>query len=207
MDGGIMPERFEEIDPDADMTCTMGDLDMMDVEGATVFVGNERYGFLRLGRFRPRFWPKGQKANKKPLFDKDVNIPHKYKRIEGGTNGHYWAWIDSCIAGYDKADVESPFEGYAGPLTETVLMGNLILRSYNIREQVKHNDSIYGERGGFIYPGRNKNFSSGTERTCVSPTSASEPIHHGNTAMDGKISSYKRNFNNGMRQGTPRLYN
>ena len=113
---------------------------------------------MRLGRSDPRFWPKGQKANKKPLFDKDVNIPHKYKRIEGGTNGHYWAWIDSCIAGYDKADVESPFEGYAGPLTETVLMGNLILRSYNIREQVKHNDSIYGEREGFIYPGRNKTF-------------------------------------------------
>ena len=36
-----MPERFEEIDPDADMTCTMGDLDMMDVEGATVFVGTK----------------------------------------------------------------------------------------------------------------------------------------------------------------------
>lgn len=65
---------------------------------------------------------------------------------------------NSCIAGYDKANVESPFEGYAGPLTETVLMGNLILRSHNIREQVKHNDSIYGEREGFIYPGRNKTF-------------------------------------------------
>ena len=158
MDGGIMPERFEEIDPDADMTCTMGDLDMMDVEGATVFVGTKGMASCGWGGSDPRFWPKGQKANKKPLFDKDVNIPHKYKRIEGGTNGHYWAWIDSCIAGYDKADVESPFEGYAGPLTETVLMGNLILRSYNIREQVKHNDSIYGEREGFIYPGRNKTF-------------------------------------------------
>ena len=158
MDGGIMPERFEEIDPDADMTCTMGDLDMMDVEGATVFVGTKGMASCGWGGSDPRFWPKGQKANKKPLFDKDVNIPHKYKRIEGGTNGHYWAWIDSCIAGYDKADVESPFEGYAGPLTETVLMGNLILRSHNIREQVKHNDSIYGEREGFIYPGRNKTF-------------------------------------------------
>ena len=104
MDGGIMPERFEEIDPDADMTCTMGDLDMMDVEGATVFVGTKGMASCGWGGSDPRFWPKGQKANKKPLFDKDVNIPHKYKRIEGGTNGHYWAWIDSCIAGYDKAD-------------------------------------------------------------------------------------------------------
>lgn len=71
-----MPERFEEIDPDADMTCTMGDLDMMDVEGATVFVGTKGMASCGWGGSDPRFWPKGQKANKKPLFDKDVNIPH-----------------------------------------------------------------------------------------------------------------------------------
>jgi hypothetical protein len=29
------------------------------------------------------------------------------------------------IAGYGNAEVDSPFEGYAGPPTETVLMGNL----------------------------------------------------------------------------------
>lgn len=191
MDGGIMPERFEEIDPDADMTCTMGDLDMMDVEGATVFVGTKGMASCGWGGSDPRFWPKGQKANKKPLFDKDVNIPHKYKRIEGGTNGHYWAWIDSCIAGYDKADVESPFEGYAGPLTETVLMGNLILRSYNIREQVKHNDSIYGEREGFIYPGRNKTFQWDGANMRITNFEQANQFINGNTAMDGKISSYK----------------
>ena len=37
-------------------------------------------------------------------------------------------------------------------------MGNLILRSYNIREKIKTNDAIYGERESFIYPGRNKTF-------------------------------------------------
>ena len=73
MDGGIMPERFEEIDPDADMTCTMGDLDMMDVEGATVFVGTKGMASCGWGGSDPRFWPKGVKANKKPLFNKDVD--------------------------------------------------------------------------------------------------------------------------------------
>lgn len=158
MDGGIMPERFDEIDPDGDMTSTMGDLDITDVEGATVFVGTKGLISCGWGGTDPRFWPKGINHNKKPLFDKDVHIPHKYPRIEGGMNGHWWSWIDSCIAGYEKANVDSPFKGYAGPLTETVLMGNLILRSYNIRKKVKTNDSIYGEREGFIYPGRNKTF-------------------------------------------------
>jgi len=36
---------------------------------------------------------------------------------------------------------------YAGPLTESILMGNLAIRSYNLREK----------RGnGFSYPGRKK---------------------------------------------------
>jgi len=39
---------------------------------------------------------------------------------------------DACIAGYGKNTLSSPFE-YAGPLTETILMGNLALRSYMIK--------------------------------------------------------------------------
>jgi hypothetical protein len=158
MDGGIMPERFEEIDPDVDMTNAMGDLDLSDLEGATVFVGSKGMISCGWGGTDPRFWPKGVKHLRRPLFDKDLNIPHKYPRIEGGMDGHYWQWIDSCIAGYDKANVDSPFEGYAGPLTETVLMGNLILRSYNIRESLKRTDVIYGDIETYIYPGRNKTF-------------------------------------------------
>ncbi len=50
-------------------------------------------------------------------------------------DGHWWQWVDACIAGYGNAEVDSPFVGYAGPLTETVLMGNLLLRSFNWREK------------------------------------------------------------------------
>ncbi len=73
-------------------------------------------------------------------------------------DGHYWQWIDACIAGYGKAEVDSPFEGYAGPLTETVLMGNLLLRSFNIREKIKRKDPVYGDMEGFVFPGRYINF-------------------------------------------------
>ncbi len=153
MDGGIMPERFDEIDPNADMTHTMGDLDPNDIEGATVFVGSKGKVSCGWGGSDPRLWVND--GSKKPRFAKDLNIPEKYKRIPGGQDGHYWSWIDACIAGYGKGEVESPFEGYAGPLTETVLMGNLLLRCYNIREKAGKNDVVYGEMESYNYPGRN----------------------------------------------------
>lgn len=150
MDGGITPERPAELDPDVEMNNALGDLDVNDFEGCTLFVGTKGKVSCGWGGSDPRLLPKS--------FAKDVKIPEKYPRIEGGMNGHYWSWIDACIAGYEKGHVESPFEGYAGPLTETVLMGNLILRSYNIREKVKRNDAIYGEMESFVFPGRNITF-------------------------------------------------
>jgi hypothetical protein len=73
-------------------------------------------------------------------------------------DGHWWQWIDACIAGYGKMEVSSPFEGYAGPLTETVLMGNLLLRCFNLREKIKRKDPVYGEMESNIWPGRYINF-------------------------------------------------
>ncbi|MDR1780616.1 MAG: Gfo/Idh/MocA family oxidoreductase [Tannerella sp.] len=156
MDGGIMPERPDEVAPDVDLTHAMGDLDPNDIEGATVFVGKKGKVSCGWGGSDPRLWVND--GSHKPLFAKDVNIPEKYRRIPGEFDGHYWSWIDACIAGYDKAEVESPFEGYAGPLTEAVLMGNLILRSYNIRQTVKQNDPVYGEIDVSSFPGRNMTY-------------------------------------------------
>ena len=52
--------------------------------------------------------------------------------------------------------VSSPFVGYAGPLTGTVLMGNLLLRSFSIRDKITRTDPVYGEMTGYSYPGRYK---------------------------------------------------
>jgi hypothetical protein len=46
--------------------------------------------------------------------------------------GHYLQWINACIAGYGNAKTSSPFE-YAGPFTESILIGNLALRSFLMR--------------------------------------------------------------------------
>jgi hypothetical protein len=46
--------------------------------------------------------------------------------------GHYLQWVNACIAGYGKGITSSPFE-YAGPFTESILMGNLAIRSWMIK--------------------------------------------------------------------------
>jgi hypothetical protein len=60
---------------------------------------------------------------------KEVNVAKTLPRVP---EGHYVQWVNACIAGYGKAELSSPFD-YAGPLTEAILMGNLALRSWNIK--------------------------------------------------------------------------
>lgn len=64
-------------------------------------------------------------------------------------NGHHYDWVDACKQGFgsDKhKSLTSSFD-FAGPLTESILMGNLAIRSYNLRQQ---------NGNGFEYPGRKK---------------------------------------------------
>ena len=70
---------------------------------------------------------------------KEVNIPKTLARVP---EGHYVQWVNACIAGPGKKELSSPFS-YAGPLTETILMGNLALRAWNIKS-------------GNKFPGRKK---------------------------------------------------
>ena len=137
MDGGITPERINEIDPDVNMNETLGDSpNENDYEGCTLFIGTKGKVSCGWGGSNPRLLPLS--------LNKDVNVPKKYPRITGGTDGHWWQWVDAAIAGYGNAEVDSPFIGYAGPLTETVLLGNLLLRSFNIQEKIKRNDNTEG---------------------------------------------------------------
>jgi predicted dehydrogenase len=147
MDGGITPERLQELDPDINMNEALGDFPgENDFEGCTLFIGTKGKVSCGWGGSHPRLLPLS--------LNKDVNIPQKYPRVTGGMDGHWWQWVDAAIAGYGKMEVDSPFEGYAGPLTETVLLGNLLLRSFNIREKIKRNDPVYGNMEGYKFSGR-----------------------------------------------------
>lgn len=63
---------------------------------------------------------------------------------------HQVSWAEACKAGFNSPQhkaLTSSFD-YSGPLTETVIMGNLAIRSYALRTAKKE--------GGFDYPGRQK---------------------------------------------------
>ncbi len=74
----------------------------------------------------------------------------------GGAEGHYAQWVEACLAGYGKLEVSSPFE-IAGPLTESILMGNLAIRSYDIRtpRETKPTATNPNPAQQYNYPGRN----------------------------------------------------
>ena len=77
-------------------------------------------------------------------------MPQTIARVPGGSGGHYTQWVEAAIAGYNSAKAKalsSPFE-IAGPLTETVLMGNLAIRSYDIQRANK------ADAKKMDYPGR-----------------------------------------------------
>jgi predicted dehydrogenase len=147
MDGGITPDRPDELDPDVNMNELMADYPgLNDYEGGTLFIGTKGKAACGWGGRNPILLPVSR--------TREISVPRKYPRVRGDMDGHWWQWIDACIAGYGNAEVDSPFVGYAGPLTETVLMGNLILRSFNIREKITRKDPVYGEMEGYTFPGR-----------------------------------------------------
>jgi predicted dehydrogenase len=132
MDGGIQPERPDELGPNE----VFGD------GGNGVYMIGTK-GKMMCGTYgiNPQLLPTSK--------TKETTVPQKYKRVEGGSEpGHYVQWVDACIAGYGKIELSSDFE-IAGPLTESILMGNLALRSFDIRKPRPN-----GRPDQFDYPGR-----------------------------------------------------
>jgi predicted dehydrogenase len=123
MDGGIIPERPEELGADEQFGDNGG--------GGVLIIGTK--GKIMCGTYGsdPMLLPTSK--------TKELHVPQTVARVP---EGHYVQWINACIAGYGKNEVSSPFE-YAGPLTETILMGNLALRAWNIKK-------------GKVFPGRKK---------------------------------------------------
>ena len=86
-----------------------------------------------------------------PKAENDPNV------VRLPENGHQAKWAEACKAGFGSTlhkGLTSSFD-FAGPLTEAILMGNLAIRSYNLRKP--------GANGrGFVYPGRKKLLWDGT---------------------------------------------
>ena len=81
------------------------------------------------------------------LFDGQTEFGPEEEDFES-EYGHQRLWVEACKAGYDSAEhraLTSSFD-YAGPMTETVLMGNLAIRSYMLRRQAGDNFEYYGRK-------------------------------------------------------------
>lgn len=129
MDGGIQPERPEELGANE----VFGD-----GGNGTLFIGTK--GKMMCGTYgaNPQLLPTTKTA--------EVKVKQKYARVPGGAEGHYAQWVEACIAGYGNHTLSSPFET-AGPLTEALLMANLAIRAKDIRKPKAGGN-------GFDYPGR-----------------------------------------------------
>lgn len=132
LDGGLLPERPEELLPNE----PMGD-------GSNGIILEGTKGKLMAGCYglKPTLLPTKRMT--------EVTIPKaKLPRVPGNEAGHYTQWVDACLKGYGQMELSSAFD-YAGPLTEAILMGNLAIRSYNQRK-------MNADGKGYTFPGRKK---------------------------------------------------
>src|SRR3546814_20550853 len=71
------------------------------------------------------------------LNDGTIETAPEGKKGDEPEYGHQRKWVDACKAGFNSKEhkaLTSSFD-YAGPMTETVLMGNLAIRSYLLRKK------------------------------------------------------------------------
>jgi predicted dehydrogenase len=105
-DGGLMPERPDELEPDRKMGSMYGGLLFIGERGK-IICGAHGAGGLRI-------IPESQmQAYERP--------PRRLPR----SVGHHAEWIEACKSGPPAG---SNFD-YAGPLAETVLLGNIAIRA------------------------------------------------------------------------------
>jgi predicted dehydrogenase len=104
-DGGLLPPRPEELEPGRQLP-----------ESGTIFIGDKGKIMCETYGGSPRLIPETKmKEYKRPA----KTIP----RITNGVDGHEQNWVDACKGGEPAC---SNFD-HSGPLTETVVMGNLAI--------------------------------------------------------------------------------
>ena len=122
-DGGLLPMRPDELLPDE----AFGNWD-----GGVLLEGTKGKLLMDCYGANPRLLP--------TKLMKEAGLPKE--TIARVPEGHYIQWVNACMAGPGNATTSSPFE-YAGPFVESILMGNLAIRSYLMEVKDK-------------YPGRKK---------------------------------------------------
>lgn len=143
-DGGIRPFHPELI-PAADPLTGQGD------DNGAIIIGDK--GLMTCGVYglNPILYTNdGEK----------IEMPENYKTDNPNETlpeyGHQVSWTDAVKAGFDSKEhkaLTSSFD-YAGPLTETVLMGNLAIRSYQTASNKDKGDrNVFDGRKKLLWDG------------------------------------------------------
>jgi hypothetical protein len=116
-DGGLMPERPEELEE--------GEM-MGDENGGVIFIGDK--GKLMCGCYgeNPHLIPK-------KFMDSFKQPAKTLKRIQ---TSHEMDWVRACKESKENRILPSSNFDYSGPLTEMVLMGNLALRLQDLKKKL-----------------------------------------------------------------------
>ena len=93
MDGGIQPERPEELQPNE----IFGD-----GGNGTLFTGTKGKMMCDTYGLNPRLLPLSKNEN--------LKVAQKYIRVKDGAEGHYRQWVEAAIAGYGKKELKSAME-------------------------------------------------------------------------------------------------
>ena len=129
-DGGIRPAHPDLIPADEDLGETGGG-------NGVIMIGEK--GIITTGVYgmNPKLYRKGEKTLS---FNQPLDSEPEW--------GHQRKWIDAIKEGFGSKkhlELTSSFD-YSGPLTETVLMGNIAIRSYLLRRGEGRNMEYYARK-------------------------------------------------------------
>lgn len=142
-DGGIKPSRPDVIPADHEMGGTNSANGVMIIGENGVITTNINDS----SPLMPKLY----------LNDGTIEFGPQEENFDEPEYGHHWKWIDACKAGFDSTEhrgLTSSFD-YAGPMTETVLMGNLAIRSYMLRRENSSGQTEYYGRKKLLWDGEN----------------------------------------------------
>ena len=142
-DGGIRPPHPDIIPADSD-------IGGQDSQNGVLMIGDKGIISTNINDSSPL-------TPKLYLYDGQTEFGPEKEDMPEPEYGHQRKWVDACKAGFNSKehlDLTSSFD-YAGPMTETVLMGNLAIRSYMLRKEDSNGSFDYYARKKLLWDGEN----------------------------------------------------
>jgi predicted dehydrogenase len=143
MDGGIRPAHPDIIPANEDLGGTNGSNGVMIIGEKGIITTNINDSSPMM----PKLFLSDGTKELGPDLPKDIEPEY----------GHQRRWVDACKAGFNSKEhkgLTSSFD-YAGPMTETVLMGNLAIRSYLLKRDNAKGQAEFFARKKLLWDGEN----------------------------------------------------